>query len=179
MNNPFFQEKKYLPLFKVLSTHGLKGDLKVALLSSNTEIINHLKTLYLKGKWDDPFEIFQIKKGPGFNVFILTLQNFDYEKAKELVNKTLYINVEALPGISKEEFYYYQLEGLIVRDERGKIWGKIVEIMPMGEYELILVRDERKREFYIPLVEDYVEKIDIEAGMIIVKDIEALVESQI
>lgn len=178
MNNPSSQEKRYLPLFKVLSTHGLKGDLKVTLLSFNSEILNNLKTLHLKDKWDEPLEIEQIKKGPGFNIFILKLHNFDYEKAKELVNKTLYIDVEALPEVSEEEFYYYQLEGLIVRDERGKNWGRVVEVMPMGEYELILVRDEKKREFYIPLVEEYVAKVDKDAGIIFVKNIEALFESQ-
>ncbi|MEZ0344789.1 MAG: ribosome maturation factor RimM [Caldimicrobium sp.] len=173
------QEKKYLPLFKVLSTHGLKGDLKVALLSFNTEIINNLKILYLKDKWDEPLEIAQIKKGPGFNVFILKLKDFDYERAGELVNKTLYIDFEALPRLSEEEFYYYELEGLTVKDEKGKVWGKVVEVMPMGEYELLLVRDEKKREFYIPLVEEYVEKVEPEEGLILVRDIEALVESQL
>ncbi len=173
------EEKKYLPLFKVLSTHGLKGDLKVALLSFNTEILSNLKKVYLKNRWEEPLEIVQIKKGPGFNIFILKLKEFDYEKSKELINKTLYIESYDLPQLSDEEFYYHELEGLIVKDEKGKVWGQVIEIMPMGEYELLLVRDEKKREFYIPLVEEYVEKIEPKKGIILVKDISALVESQL
>ena len=172
------EKKKYLPLFKVLSTHGLKGDLKVALLSFNQDVINNLQTLYLKNRWEEPLEIIQIKKGPGFNIFILRLKDFDYEKSKKLINKTLYIDSSFLPQLFEEEFYYYELEGLVVRDEKGRVWGEVVEVMPMGEYELLLIRDEQKREFYLPLVEEYVKKIEPKEGLILVKDIEALVESQ-
>ena len=49
--------------------------------------------------------------------------------------------------------------------------------MPMGEYDLILVKG-KKGEFYIPLVEEYIEEMDFTSGVIITKEIEALVESQ-
>jgi len=172
------QERPFLPLFKILSPHGLKGNLRVALLSFNQEILVNLKKLYLENRWEEPLEVLQIKKGPGQNIFLLTLKGIDHERAKELVNQTLYLDKADLPELPQEEYYYFQLEGLRVVDSQGRDWGKVKEVMPLGEYELLLIKGPEKREFYLPLVEEYVERVDLAQGLILVRDLQALVESQ-
>lgn len=171
------KKRDYLPLFKVRATHGLKGDLKVTLLTTNEEILSGLNVLYLKNEWENPLKIRALKRGPGAQEYILSLEDIEYAKAKELVNQVLFIAVKDLPP-EKEGFYYYQLEDLLVKDASGKVWGRVREIMPMGEYELLLIQAMEGEEFYLPLVEEYVEKIDLEEKTIWVKDIQALVESQ-
>jgi RimM protein, required for 16S rRNA processing len=76
------------------------------------------------------------------------------------------------------KFYYYQIIDFEVKDINDFSWGRVKEIMPMGEYELILVKNEKGEEFYIPLVEEYVEELDFNSKIIRVKDIKDLVESQ-
>lgn len=169
---------KFIPLFKILSTHGLKGDLKVALLSNNLELIPYLKELYLKEDWEKPLKIKKLKRGPGYNIYILSLEKIDFPIASSLIKQILYLKLADLPPIEEEEFYYYQLEELKVIDTKDKIWGKVVGVIPMGVYELLLIKDKNEREFYLPLVEEYVEKIDLEKKILQVKDISQLVEAQ-
>ncbi len=171
-------QKEFIPLFKVLSTHGLKGDLKVALLSLDQDLIPHLQRLYLNEEGAGPLIIRSIQKGPGFNTFLLSFQEIDLERAKGLVNKTLYLNLSDLPEPEEGEFYYYQLEGLKVVDRTGKVWGEVSGVMPVGEYELLLVKAPEGQEFYLPLVDEYVEEVRLREKMVLVKEIEALVESQ-
>ncbi len=47
--------------------------------------------------------------------------------------------------------------------------------MPLGEYSLLRVESE-EFDFYIPLVSEYVEEIDLENRKIVVKDVSALAE---
>ncbi len=176
MNSKGFSPKIF-PLFKVLSLHGLKGDLKVALLSSNEDLLSFLKEVYLPPE-ENPIKVLKLKKGPGFNVFILSLEGYNsLEKAKKLLYKTLYIKAETLPQLEEEEFYFHQLENLEVVDERGTFWGKVSEIMPVGEYILLLIKKGSK-EFYLPFVEEYVQEVDLKEKRIKTKDLRALVESQ-
>ncbi|MFN4131907.1 MAG: ribosome maturation factor RimM [Caldimicrobium sp.] len=170
---------KFIPIFKILSTHGLKGNLKVALLSNNLELIPYLKdlNLYLKEDWEKPLKIKELKKGPGFNIYILSIEGIEYPFASSLVKKTLYLKIDDLPPLEGEEFYYYQLEGLKVIDFQDKLWGIVAEVIPMGAYELLLIKG-KKKNFYLPLVEEYVEKIDFEKKILQVKDISQLVEVQ-
>lgn len=168
-----------IPLFKILSTHGLKGDLKVALLSLNQDLLPHIQKLYLKDKKEIAVvEVKSIQKGPGFNIFLLSLKEVDFEKAKGLLNKILYLKPSDLPELKEEEFYYYQLEGLKIVDKTGKLWGEVSSVMPVGEYDLLLIKTPAGKEFYLPLVDEYVEEVNIKEKIILVKEIEALVESQ-
>ncbi len=171
-------ETDLIPLFKVLSTHGLKGDLRVALLTLNQDLLSHIQKLYLKNKEEVPLVIKSIQKGPGFNIFLLSLEEIDFERAKGLLNKILYLKPSDLPELKEEEFYYYQLEGLKIVDRKDKFWGEVSGVMPLGEYDLLLIKTPEGKEFYLPLVDEYVEEVNIKEKIILVKEIEALVESQ-
>ncbi|MFN3567652.1 MAG: ribosome maturation factor RimM [Caldimicrobium sp.] len=172
------QRPKFIPLFKILSPHGLKGDLKVALLTTNFDLVSNIKELYLEKEWDKPLKIKSLKKGPGHNVYLLSIENFSLELAQSLKNQFLYYDLSQLPELEEEEFYLYQLEGLRVIDFQKREWGKVRSVIPMGDYQLLLIISPKKKEFYLPLVEDYVEKVDLKEGIILVKEIEDLVASQ-
>lgn len=167
-----------IPVAKILSTHGIKGELKISPLLSHSEIIFQIKEFYLTKKKEKPLEVENLRKGPGYNIYLVKFKNIDFEKAKSLINQTLFIELDQLPALEEDEFYYYQIIGFKVRDINNFLWGEVKEIMPMGEYDLILIRNERGEEFYLPLVEEYVERMDFKAKTILVKNIKDLVESQ-
>jgi len=167
-----------IPVAKILSTHGIKGELKVSPLLSYSEILLQIKRFYLTKNKENFLEVENIRKGPGYNVYLVKFKDIDFEEAQSLTNQILYIDFEDLPDLEEDEFYYYQIIDFKVKDKNNKLWGKIKEIMPMGEYDLILVKTESGEEFYIPLVEEYVEELDLYSKTILVKNIKALVESQ-
>jgi 16S rRNA processing protein RimM len=166
-----------VPIAKILTTHGIKGELKVSPLIFSSDVLFQIKKFYLSKDKTQVLEVENIRKGPGFNILLIKFKNTEFEEAQALINQTLYAELEDLPELEEDEFYYYQILGFEVRDKNGKVWGKVKEIMPMGEYDLILVKG-KKGEFYIPLVEEYIEEMDFTSGVIITKEIEALVESQ-
>jgi 16S rRNA processing protein RimM len=167
-----------IPVAKVLTTHGLKGELKISPLLSYSEIFFKIKKFYLHKNKESPLKIEKIRKGPGYNIYLVKFKNVDFEEAQTLIKKILYIDPEELPALEDDEFYYYQIIDFEVKDINNFSWGKVKEIMPTGEYELILVKNEKGEEFYIPLVEEYVEEVDFNSKIIRVKDIKDLVESQ-
>ncbi len=166
-----------IPIAKILTTHGIKGEVKVSPLTFNSELLFRIKKFYLSKDKTDLLEVESVRKGPGFEIVLIKFKNIDFEKAKTLTNQILYVDLQDLPSLEEDEFYYHQILNFEVKDKKGNYWGKVKEIMPMGEYNLILVKKD-KEEFYIPLVEEYVEEIDFQAGIILVKDIKDLVESQ-
>jgi 16S rRNA processing protein RimM len=169
------ERKKLLPILKVVSTHGLKGEVKALPLTTNDELILKAKRFYLRSFSQDPLEVESIRPGPGERVFLLKFKNVDFESAQGLIKSTLYLPVEELPTSSEDEVYIYELEGLKVEDSEGRAWGVISEVMPLGEYSLLRVESE-EFDFYIPLVSEYVEEIDLENRKIVVKDVSALAE---
>ncbi len=166
-----------IPIAKILTTHGIKGELKVSPFTFNSEVLCNIKRFYLSKEDLEFLEVESCRKGPGFEIVLIKFKEISFEEAESLKNRILYVDTQELPSLEKDEFYYYQLIGLEVRDKKSRLWGKIVEIMPMGEYDLILVK-KQKESFYIPLIKEYVEEIDLKKGFVLVKDIEALFEVQ-
>ncbi len=167
--------KKLFPILKVVSTHGLKGEVKALPLTTNDEVILKAKRFYLRAFSQDPLEVESIRPGPGERVFLLKFKNVDFQAAQGLIKSTLYLPIEELPTSSEDEVYIYELEGLKVEDNEGRAWGVVSEVMPLGEYNLLRVESE-EFDFYIPLVSEYVEEIDLENRKIVVKDVSALAE---
>ena len=169
------KHKKLLPILKVVSTHGLKGEVKALPLTTNNEVILKAKRSYLRAFPQDPLEVESIRPGPGERVFLLKFKNVDFQSAQGLIKSTLYLPIEELPTSSEDEVYIYELEGLKVEDSEGRSWGVVSEVMPLGEYNLLRIESE-EFDFYIPLVSEYVEEIDLENRKIVVKDVSALAE---
>lgn len=169
------KHKKLLPILKVVSTHGLKGEVKALPLTTNNEVILKAKRFYLRAFPQDPLEVESIRPGPGERVFLLKFKNVDFQSAQGLIKSTLYLPIEELPTSSEDEVYIYELEGLKVEDSEGRSWGVVSEVMPLGEYNLLRIESE-EFDFYIPLVSEYVEEIDLENRKIVVKDVSALAE---
>lgn len=168
-----------VPFALVLGPHGLKGEVKISPLGLNVELFYQVKRYHLSKDGPQFLEVEEIKKGPGFNVLIVKFKEFTYEKARSLTKKLLYLDTEDLPELEEGEFYYYQIIGFEVKDEKGGSWGKVKEVIPLGEYELILVEREDGSEFYIPLVEEYIKEIDFHLKEIVGLNLEALFESQV
>ncbi|NPA39058.1 MAG: 16S rRNA processing protein RimM [Thermodesulfobacteria bacterium] len=163
---------------KLVATHGLKGELKFAPYVFSLEVFFEVKKFYLSKDKKSFLEVENIRQGPGIGILLVKFKGVNFEEAENLVNSTLYMDLNDLPALSEEEYYFHEVIGAEVIDPSGKNWGKVKGIMPVGEYDLLLVEDKDKREFYIPLVEDYVSEIDTKEKRVLVKDISALVEAQ-
>ena len=175
----FKNEKVLVSAGKITGLRGLKGELKVSPFLLNLSVFSSIKKIYLDPKGEESYRVLKAHCNPKKFQCFLILEGVDFEKANLLVGKTVYINLEELEAVEEEEFYYYQLLGAEVRDKEGKVLGKVKEIMPSGEYELLLIEGQ-KGEFYFPLVEEYVEELLISVKKIIVKEsVEGLIKVQL
>jgi len=76
----------------------------------------------------------------------------------------LEVPVEALPPTEEDEYYAFQLVGLEVEEEGGRVLGRVVEVAP-GVANDVLELDSGPA---LPLVEHCVREIDLDRGRIVV-----------
>ena len=119
--------------------------------------------------------IIQSIRGKGAPL-IIKFNNIDsIDAAKELVGQTLYILRERFPDLPDNEYYWFQIEGLRVYDEKGHYYGNIEEIIRTGSNDVYVVRDEEK-ELLLPMIDSVVKTIDLEAGKLIFHPMGGLLE---
>ena len=88
------------------------------------------------------------------------------EQAAELVNGELWVPREFLPDPGPKTAYTFQLIGLRVETEEGRVLGRIESVIPTGAHPVYLVQGER--ELLIPAAPDVVRRVDLEAGLMVV-----------
>lgn len=152
---------------KTVSTFGIKGELKVisdfeycdkAYKVGNKVLINNIEHIisriryhknYVLLKIDNLNNINDILKYVGFNIYI----------------KRLDLN------LSKDEFLYKDLINSEVVDEDDTKLGKIIEVVNGIN---VLIKVKGTKEFYIPLINNYVKRFDLDKKILYTKNAKEL-----
>lgn len=171
-----FERTEPVLLGKVIATHGIKGQLRVAVYSGEFETILSLGSLMLKGP-DERLETFQVAASAVHGKkLIIALKEFEnINQVLHLVGRELYALREQLPELSEGEFYWCDLLGLTVKTDRGEILGLLTDIITTGSNDVYVVKDD-KREYLIPALEDVVLVIDLDDGIMTVSPPEGLLD---
>lgn len=138
-------------LGKIVSTHGIKGELK--LLSD----FDKKEKVYVK---DFPLDIDdKIYKLTSFRPHkqyeLILLDDFNnINDVLFLVGKSVYINSEDLDLKENEYLLSDLIEAKVLEDD--ECLGTVKEIIRSKQYEILRIKDGNK-EFLVPLIDNYVE----------------------
>lgn len=166
---------QFYDVAKILTTHGLQGEVKVALI---TDFPNNRfaagSRLALK---DDHNLVLTVKSGRPFKQFwLVTFEEIDdIEQAEKLKGKVLVVSQENQQELSAGSYYYHDIIGCQVIDNENKeVIGKITDIEAPGANDIWLVKEKNGNEFWLPYIKDVVKEIDIENQKIYVELMEGL-----
>ena len=91
------------------------------------------------------------------------------EVAEALKGKRLYVKQSQLPPLGEGEFYFFELEGSIVVDEEGNKVGQLVGIERLPSQDMFYIETEDGEEIMLPVVSEFVLKIDKNEKVIVVR----------
>ena len=92
----------------------------------------------------------------------------DRNAAAALTGATIEIDRANLPPTREREYYRADLIGLRVRNVEGVELGAVRHFVDAPAGPLMVVRDEAGREQWVPAVPEYLRKVDLAAGAILV-----------
>jgi 16S rRNA processing protein RimM len=134
--------------------HGLDGSFFVEEPSERAEAFAAGATLYVDG---DPVEIVASKRG-SHNRPVIRLERRVPRGA------TLSVPRETLPELGEDEYYAFQLVGLVVEEEGGRLLGRVADVVDYPANDVL----ELDSGASLPLVEACVRQVDLEGGRIVV-----------
>lgn len=145
----------------VTGIHGLRGDLKVRALSGDSSAIDSVTTITLKqGQSSSLHNVTKIKRHKG--LFLVKLEAIDSaESAQTFIGSDVLISRDSLSELEDDEFYWYQLEGLNVVDDRLGPLGQVVDIFTTPAHDILVVNGDRG-EILVPVVDEFIRSVDNE-----------------
>ena len=137
----------FIQVGKIGRPKGTKGLLRLHCYLNDDRDINKFETFYLEDESIIKLKLVSFdKKGP--IVFINDIDN--RTNAEIFVNKNIYLKKEELQPTDDNEFYFHDLEGLDVIDNKNEIVGKVISVVNFGAGDLleILFLKSNKNEFF-------------------------------
>jgi 16S rRNA processing protein RimM len=170
-------EPRFLIIGQVVGAHGVRGELKVQILTEDAQRFGLLKQVLI-GLEDEepvawPLEGYRWHTGRA----LLKLRGCDDRTAAAAMRGYL-VQVpreEAIP-LEEGEYFEHQILGLEVWTAAGESLGEVVDILYTAANEVYVVQGPNlgSRELLIPAIEDVVLEIDLEAGRLVVELLEGL-----
>lgn len=172
--------RNYLRIGKIISLHGIKGEVKVFPTTDDIKRFDKLDKFYICASDDandseftddNSFEAEGVKYIK--NTCILKIKGFDkIEESNQLVGKNIYVDRNNAIKLTENEYFIVDLIGLkcIVNEE---CIGEVKDIMKTKANSILVVNFNNK-DILIPMVADFIEKVDIVKSIVKIKTLEGL-----
>jgi 16S rRNA processing protein RimM len=143
-----------VPVGRVGRPHGLDGSFFVEGPSERAETFTVGAILHVGG---EAAKVVASKRGSG-NRPVIRLDRCVERGA------TLAVPRSALPPLGEDEYYAFQLVGLAVEEEGGRLLGRVTDVLDYPANDVL----ELDSGVSLPLVEACVRQVDVEGGRIVV-----------
>lgn len=147
----------------ISKAHGIKGEVKAVYDVDRIEEYEGQESVYvlLRGKLT-PFFIDHIRIVNHREVVIQFQGIFDRDAAEAIVRSELYMPLDTLPEVSETGFYYHDVVGYTVRDEKLGLLGTVRQIREMPGNDILFMEYQNK-EVLIPVTDHIVLRADHKA----------------
>jgi 16S rRNA processing protein RimM len=169
--SPHRPEPNYLAIGRVVRPFGLRGELRVRLMTDYPEQLGRLRTVYL-GPETQPWQVEAVRLHQEAALFKLV--GCDDRTAAEMLRGALVqiARKDAVP-LEDDEYYEHQIIGLNVVEEDGTPLGKLTEIITTGANDVFVIIGPGG-ELLLPAIESVILDIDLDNGQMVVHVLDGL-----
>lgn len=170
MNTKPAPAEEMIVLGKIVSVHGIRGEVKVYSFTDPLDnLLDYRRWTLKRGNEVRQAELVQGRVQG--NVLVAKLKGLDdREIARTFAEFEILVPRSELPVLDDGEFYWSQLEGLKVIDQNGQLFGILDHMLETGANDVMVVKpcagslDDRER--LLPYTDQCVQAVDLEAGEI-------------
>lgn len=165
--------QNYLPACKIVSTHGVRGEMKALPLCDGAAFLAKFKRLFTSADGARETRVLGVRAQG--NVILLRLDGVtDMDAARAQVGRTYYL-AKADAKLPRGRYFIDDLLGCDVVDaDTDRVYGQLTNVDRPAAQDIYTVTDGAGEEHMLPAVPEFVKKIDIDARKIFVTPIEGM-----
>ena len=165
----------YFYLGKVIRPHGVKGGVKIWLDVDDPGAYKSLDMVFIELKRNlVPYFVESIHLED--NKANLKLQDFQtVEDARKISGCFIYLPLDLLPKLKGNKFYYHEVIGFSVIDEKHGMVGSIGSILDLPNNVLMNIKSGNK-EILVPVNDQIIRKVDRKTKSIFIRAPEGLLD---
>ena len=168
----------YLPACKIVTTHGVRGEMKALPLCDGAAFLAKFKRLYATPQGGGETPLLGVRAQG--NMLLIRLGGVeDMDAARAQVGRTWYF-AKADARLPEGRYFIDDLLGCRVLDaDTGAEYGTIRAVEHPAAQDVYTVVDEAGREHLFPAVPEFLDRVDLEARAVYVRPIPGIFTSAV
>lgn len=163
-------------LGKIVTKYSFKGEVVIKLDTDEPELYTEMESVYVDlGNNLVPFFIEKSSLHKGNQLRVQFEDVYSEEEADSILKSGIYLPIDLLPKLSGDKFYFHEVIGFTVVDVNFGEVGTIVHINDKAAQPLFEI-DRDGKEIFIPMIDDFIKKVDRENDIIEVETPGGLIE---
>ena len=163
-------------LGKIVTKYSFKGEVVIKLDTDEPELYKNMESVYVEfGSNLVPFFIDKSSLHKGNQLRVQFEDVYSEEEADAILKCGIYLPLDLLPKLEGDKFYFHEVIGFTVVDVNYGEVGAIVHINDKAAQPLFEI-DRKGKEIFIPMIDDFIKKVDRENKQIQVETPEGLIE---
>lgn len=165
----------YTIIGKIISTHGIKGEVKVYPLTDNLDRFDYLKTAYIGDK-KIKVELERVKYHK--NLAILKFREFnDINEIISFKDSFIYVDEEGKVVLPEDHFFIYDLLDSQVFDTKSNLIGTIIDVLQGPSNDVYVIKGiDNHKEYLIPAVKQFIIDVNTLDKKVVIDPIEGMIE---
>ncbi len=157
---PKQSETEWATIGKVIALFGVRGELKVRLLTDIPNRFAQLDTVYI-GPEHVRFLIKSVRPYKG-DMILLGLEGLnDANTAETVRNLDICIPLSQLAKLPPDSYYQHDIIGLSVYTLDDREVGRIIDIITTGSNDVYVIKTTVGQEVLVPAIKDVIKQIDL------------------
>ena len=162
-------------LGKIVTKYSFKGEVVIKLDTDEPELYKNMESVYVEfGTNLVPFFIDKSSLHKGNQLRVQFEDVYSEEEADSILKSNVYLPLDLLPKLEGDKFYFHEVIGFTVVDANFGEVGTVVHINDKAAQPLFEI-DRNGTEIFIPMIDDFIKKVDRENKKIQVETPEGLI----
>lgn len=169
--------KEFLECGKIVTTHGIRGEVKVQPWCDGPAFLKEFSTFYLDAAGSRPVRPLSVKAVG--NMAVIKLDGVDTpEQAQAYRGRVLYIR-RADARLAPGDYFIQDLIGLRVLDaaDPAVCYGELTDVSPTGANDVYHITKDG-RTVLIPAIRQVIAGVDLDAGILSITPLEGLFDDE-
>ncbi|MBQ7718580.1 MAG: 16S rRNA processing protein RimM [Clostridia bacterium] len=160
---------------EIVNTHGIRGEVKALPYADNAGFFDGIKRFKTDDGQTLTLQSFRTHKGALIMKFAEIPSITEAEGYK---GKKLYIDRKDAPKPPEGRYFIVDIIGCKVVTDTGRELGKVVDVLQAGANDVYTVKSAKGKEYLIPVINDVVQKIDVENKQILITPLKGLLDDE-
>lgn len=165
--------ERWVPLAEIARPHGVKGEVRLKLFNTASDVLLEQEEVLVRTPEGEEHEVSVDHARRADDAILMKLYSVDdRDRADELRGSFICVRRKDFPPLADGEHYTIDLVGAQA-SMNGEALGKVIDVTAYPTVDVLVIND-GKQVWEIPMFEAYVGKVDVENGSVEVRSLDEL-----